>query len=55
MEKFFIRDIKARQILDCRGWPTIEADVITEDGIMGRADVPVGKSRGEAEAYELRD
>ena len=55
MKKFFIRNIKARQILDCRGWPTVEADVITEGGIIGRADVPVGRSRGEAEAYELRD
>lgn len=55
MEKFLIKNIKARQILDCRGWPTVEADVMTENGILGRADVPVGKSRGEAEAYELRD
>lgn len=55
MDKFLIKEVKARQILDCRGWPTVEADVITEGEIIGRADVPVGRSRGEAEAYELRD
>jgi len=55
LDKFLIKEVKARQILDCRGWPTVEADVITEGGIIGRADVPVGRSRGEAEAYELRD
>ncbi len=55
METFLINKIKARQILDCRGWPTVEAEVITEGGVIGRADVPVGRSRGEAEAYEMRD
>jgi len=55
LDKFLIKEVKARQILDCRGWPTVEADVITEGEIIGRADVPVGRSRGEAEAYELRD
>ena len=55
METFLINKIKARQILDCRGWPTVEAEVITEGGVVGRADVPVGRSRGEAEAYEMRD
>jgi enolase len=53
--KFQIREIKARQILDCRGWPTVEVEVITEGGVIGRADVPVGRSRGEAEAFEMRD
>jgi len=55
LKKFLINEIKARQVLDCRGWPTVEVDVITEGALIGRADVPVGKSRGKAEAYELRD
>ncbi|MCZ2129536.1 MAG: phosphopyruvate hydratase [Bacteroidia bacterium] len=50
-----IVDIIARQILDSRGNPTIEADVITEDGFMGRAAVPSGASTGMHEAMELRD
>ncbi|MCO6494272.1 MAG: phosphopyruvate hydratase [Bacteroidetes bacterium] len=50
-----IVDIIARQILDSRGNPTIEADVITEDGFMGRAAVPSGASTGIHEAVELRD
>ena len=50
-----IVDIIARQILDSRGNPTIEADVITENGILGRASVPSGASTGENEAIELRD
>ena len=50
-----IRDIKARQILDSRGNPTVEADVILEGGIIGRASVPSGASTGEREAIELRD
>lgn len=50
-----IVDIIARQILDSRGNPTIEADVITEDGCMGRAAVPSGASTGMHEAMELRD
>jgi enolase len=45
----------ARQILDSRGNPTIEVDVITENGILGRAAVPSGASTGEHEAVELRD
>ena len=51
----FISAIHARQILDSRGNPTIEVDVITENGIIGRAAVPSGASTGEHEAVELRD
>jgi enolase len=50
-----ILSIHARQILDSRGNPTIEVDVVTENGIMGRAAVPSGASTGEHEAVELRD
>ena len=50
-----ISSIHARQILDSRGNPTIEADVILESGIMGRAAVPSGASTGSHEAIELRD
>lgn len=50
-----IVDIRARQILDSRGNPTVEADVITENGVMGRAAVPSGASTGMHEAVELRD
>lgn len=50
-----ISKIHARQILDSRGNPTVEVDVITEDGILGRAAVPSGASTGVHEAVELRD
>lgn len=50
-----IADVKARQILDSRGNPTVEVDVITENGFMGRAAVPSGASTGIHEAAELRD
>ena len=50
-----IRRLIAREILDSRGNPTVEADVICESGIMGRASVPSGASTGEYEAVELRD
>lgn len=50
-----ILDIHARQILDSRGNPTVEVDVITDDGILGRAAVPSGASTGVHEAIELRD
>jgi len=50
-----ITEIKAREILDSRGNPTVEADVILSNGIMGRAAVPSGASTGEHEAVELRD
>jgi enolase len=50
-----IEDIVARQIFDSRGNPTVEVDVITDSGIVGRAAVPSGASTGEYEAAELRD
>ncbi len=50
-----IREIKARQILDSRGNPTVEVDVLLESGTCGRAAVPSGASTGELEAIELRD
>lgn len=50
-----ILDIVARQILDSRGNPTVEVDVLLEDGTLGRAAVPSGASTGEYEAVELRD
>ncbi|VAW14967.1 Enolase [hydrothermal vent metagenome] len=50
-----VLSVHARQILDSRGNPTVEVDVITENGIMGRAAVPSGASTGEHEAVELRD
>lgn len=50
-----IIDVKAREILDSRGNPTVEVDVFLENGIMGRAAVPSGASTGEREALEMRD
>jgi len=50
-----IIDVRAREILDSRGNPTVEVDVITDDGSMGRAAVPSGASTGKFEAVELRD
>ena len=50
-----IIDIHARQIFDSRGNPTVEVDVTTENGVLGRAAVPSGASTGEHEAVELRD
>ncbi|MGB3541639.1 phosphopyruvate hydratase [Rubrivirga sp.] len=50
-----IASVRARQILDSRGNPTVEVDVITDDGAVGRAAVPSGASTGEYEAVELRD
>ena len=50
-----ISDIKGREIIDSRGNPTIEAEVILENGVMGRASVPSGASTGENEVLELRD
>ena len=50
-----IKDVHAREILDSRGNPTVEVDVILESGVMGRAAVPSGASTGEREALELRD
>lgn len=51
----YIAQIHARQILDSRGNPTIEVDVVTQNGILGRAAVPSGASTGKHEAVELRD
>lgn len=50
-----IKDIKGREILDSRGNPTVEVDVILDNGIIGRASVPSGASTGSREAIELRD
>ena len=50
-----IADVRARQILDSRGNPTIEVDVRLDDGTLGRAEVPSGASTGAHEAHELRD
>ena len=50
-----IIDIFAREILDSRGNPTVECDVLLESGVMGRAAVPSGASTGQKEALELRD
>ena len=51
----YISEIFARQILDSRGNPTVEVDVITDEGAVGRAAVPSGASTGIHEAVELRD
>lgn len=50
-----IKDIKGREIVDSRGNPTVQVDVITDSGVMGTAAVPSGASTGEREAIELRD
>jgi enolase len=50
-----IRSVVAREILDSRGNPTVEVDVVLENGIVGRAAIPSGASTGEREAVELRD
>jgi len=50
-----IKDVVAREILDSRGNPTVEVDILLDDGILGRAAVPSGASTGEKEALELRD
>lgn len=55
MDNFTIQDIKARQVLDSRGNPTVEADVFLANGVAGRAIVPSGASTGTGEALELRD
>mmetsp|Transcript_56088 Transcript_56088/g.151049 ORF Transcript_56088/g.151049 Transcript_56088/m.151049 type:complete len:470 (+) Transcript_56088:99-1508(+) len=54
-QMFVIKEVKAREILDSRGNPTVEVDLITEGGIMARAAVPSGASTGIHEACELRD
>ena len=55
MDNFVISNIKARQVLDSRGNPTVEAEVWLENGGFGRAIVPSGASTGSNEALELRD
>ncbi len=50
-----IADIKAREVLDSRGNPTVEVDVILQSGVMGSACAPSGASTGSREALELRD
>lgn len=55
MDNFEIKAIKARQVLDSRGNPTVEAEVFLENGSFGRAIVPSGASTGSGEALELRD
>lgn len=50
-----IRSIRARQVLDSRGRPTVEVDVLLTNGTLGRASVPSGASTGASEAHELRD
>ena len=50
-----ITDIRSREILDSRGNPTVEVEVLLEDGSFGRAAVPSGASTGKYEAVELRD
>ena len=50
-----IIDIRSREILDSRGNPTVEVEVLTEEGAIGRAAVPSGASTGKYEAVELRD
>ena len=55
MDNFLISDIKARQVLDSRGNPTVEAEVYLKNGGFGRAIVPSGASTGSGEALELRD
>ncbi len=54
-EELIIEAIQAREILDSRGNPTVEVDVILASGIVGRAAVPSGASTGAHEAVELRD
>ena len=50
-----ISNIIAREIYDSRGWPTVQCDIILDDGKLVSASVPTGLSRGNYEAYELRD
>ena len=50
-----IIDIRSREILDSRGNPTVEVEVLTDEGYVGRAAVPSGASTGKYEAVELRD
>jgi enolase len=53
--EFKITDVKAREIIDCRGFPTVEVDIWINGEMCGRADVPAGRSTGKREAVEVRD
>jgi len=55
MTNFRISKIRAREIIDCRGWPTAQVDIWVGDRMAGRADVAAGRSTGTHEAHELRD
>src|SRR5260370_16590120 len=55
LSKLQISAIRAREVLDCRGLPTVQVDVVVDDTFLGRADVPAGRSRGRHEPVELRD
>jgi len=55
LTKLQISAIRAREVLDCRGLPTVQVDVVVDDTFLGRADVPAGRSRGRHEPVELRD
>src|SRR5210317_1787243 len=55
MPSFKITNIHAREIIDCRGWPTVQADVWVDGQLLGRADVASGRSTGSHEAYVLLD
>ena len=50
-----IAALRAREVLDCRGLPTVQVDLELDGGVIGTADVPSGRSTGSNEAYELRD
>jgi len=52
---FKITAVKGREILDCRGYPTVQVDVWVNNAVLGRANVPCGRSKGRHEAFELRD
>jgi len=54
-KEFEITDVKAREIIDCRGYPTVQTDVWVNNRFLGRANVPAGRSTGSHEAFELRD
>lgn len=55
MSMYDIKKVMAREIIDCRGYPTVQAEVVTASGAVGRADAPCGRSTGTHEAAELRD
>jgi len=54
-ENFEITAVKGREIIDCRGYPTVQVDVWVDKAVLGRANVPCGRSKGTHEAFELRD